>query len=295
MAELNDLRVFIETARLGSLTRAARHLGRTPAATSASLKRLESDLGVRLIERNTRSLRLTPEGILYRERVVPGLSLLDAAERALFEEREEIAGEVRLAAPVDLAHQWLSQVLAKFHEQHPRVHITLLVGDALQDLVSEPIDLAVRYGQLPNSALVARRLLDTRRVLVGAPQYFARMGRPTHPEELVSHNCLSYQSGGASHRRWSFRRRRETVVVEVSGNRTCNDGSLVREWTLEGLGLSYKSEFDVRSDLESGRLELALADWRGESTPLNLVFPSAGPRPLRVRKLVEFLNKYSTV
>jgi DNA-binding transcriptional LysR family regulator len=294
MAELNDLRVFIETARLGSLTRAARHLGRTPAATSASLKRLESDLGVRLVERNTRSLRLTPAGMLYRERVVPGLSLLDAAERALFEEREEIAGEVRLAAPVDLARQWLSPVLTKFHEQHPRVHVTLLVGDAVHDLVSEPIDLAIRYGQLPNSALVARRLLDTRRVLVGTPKYFARMGRPTHPEELVTHNCLTYQSGGAAHRRWSFRRRRETVVVEVSGNRTSNDGSLVREWTLEGLGLSYKSEFDVRRDLETGRLELALEDWRGESTPLNLVFPSVGPRPLRIRKLVEFLNKYLT-
>lgn len=269
----------------------SRHLGRTPAATSASLKRLESDLGVRLIERNTRSLRLTPEGALYRERIVPGLSLLDAAERALFEDRAEIAGEVRLTAPVDLARQWLPSVLTKFHERHPRVHITLLVGDALQDLVSEPIDLAIRYGQLPNSALVARRLLDTRRVVVGTPKYFARMGRPAHPEELVRHNCLTYFSGGISHRRWSFQRRRETVVVEVNGNRTSNDGSIVREWTLEGLGLSYKSEFDVRRDLQAGRLELALEDWRGESTPLHLVFPSAGPRPVRVRKLVEFLNK----
>jgi DNA-binding transcriptional LysR family regulator len=291
MPNLNDLRVFVEAARLGSLSAAARNLECSPAAASASLKRLEAELKVRLVERNTRSLRLTPEGILYRERVAPGLALLDEAQHAVHHDCADVSGEIRMTAPVDLARQWLRPLLNEFQLRHPQVRFTLLAADQVRDLVSEPLDLALRYGELPDSALVARRLADNRRLVVGSPAYFQRCGRPQHPQDLLQHNCVIYLSHGTAYRRWSFQRGDETVVVEVSGDRICNDGGLVREWVLDGVGLAYKSELDVRKDIEAGRLETAFSDWHGSSAPLNAVYPGTGPRPLRVRRLVEFLQE----
>jgi DNA-binding transcriptional LysR family regulator len=130
------------------------------------------------------------------------------------------------------------------------VRFTLLAGDTVRDLVSEPLDLALRYGELPDSALVARRLMANRRIVVGTPGYFEQHGRPKHPQDLLSHNCVIYLSQGRAYRHWLFQRRRETVVVEVSGDRVCNDGALVREWVLDGAGLAYKSELDVREDMK---------------------------------------------
>ncbi|WP_203141494.1 LysR family transcriptional regulator [Marinobacter mangrovi] len=291
MTNLGDLRLFVEAARLGSLSAAARNLERSPAAASASLKRLEAELGVRLVERNTRNLRLTPEGLLFRERVAPGLTLIDEARHSVSHDCAEISGEIRFTAPVDFARQWLRPLMDEFRGLHSQVRFILQAGDSMRDLVSEPLDLAIRYGELPDSALVARRLLDNRRIVVGSPDYFARHGRPSHPQDLAHHNCVTYFFGGSAYRRWSFRRGRDTVVVEVSGDCTSNDGSIVRDWALDGVGLAYKSELDVKADLLAGRLEPAFRDWRGDSVPLNAVYPGTGPRPVRVRQFVDFLRE----
>lgn len=291
MPNLNDLHLFVEAARLGSLSAAARHLERTPAAASASLKRLEEELKVRLVERNTRSLRLTPEGLLFRERLEPGLALLEDARQSVHRDCADVSGEIRLTAPVDFARQCLRPLMDEFQTRHPQVRFTLLAGDAVRDLVSEPLDLALRYGELPDSALVARRLLDNRRLVVGTPAYFEQHGRPRHPHDLPAHNCVIYMSRGRAYRRWSFQRGRETLVVEVNGDRISNDGALVRDWVLDGAGLAYKSELDVRRDLQAGRLEPAFKGWTGSSAPLNAVYPGGGPRPVRVRRFVEFLRE----
>ncbi|WP_193161885.1 LysR family transcriptional regulator [Microbulbifer hainanensis] len=291
MPNLNDLQLFVEAARLGSLSAAARQLERTPAVASAGLKRLEEELRVRLVERNTRSLRLTPEGLLFHERVKQALQLLDEAQHAIHNDCAEIIGEIRLTAPVDFARQWLRPLMDAFQADHPQVHFTLFAGDSLRDLVSEPLDLALRYGELPDSALVARRLINNRRLVVGSPDYFARCGRPRHPRDLAQHNCLVYLNRGIAYRRWPFQRRGESVVVEVNGDRVCNDGAIVRDWILDGAGLAYKSELDVRSDIAAGKLEPAFGDWQGSPAPLSAVYPGSGPRPIRVRKFVEFLRQ----
>ncbi|MCW8125836.1 LysR family transcriptional regulator [Microbulbifer halophilus] len=291
MPNLSDLQLFLEAARLGSLSAAARQLERTPATASASLKRLEEELNVRLVERNTRSLRLTPEGLLFRERVAPALALLEDARHSVHFDCADIGGEIRLTAPVDFARQWLRPLMDEFQRQHPQVRFSLLAGDTVRDLVSEPLDLALRYGELPDSALVARRLLDNRRLVVGTPEYFAKHGRPGHPHDLLAHNCVIYMSRGRAFRRWSFQRGRETLVVEVNGDRLCNDGALVRDWVLDGAGLAYKSELDVRKDIRTGRLEPAFRGWAGSPAPLNAVYPGGGPRPVRVRRFVEFLRE----
>lgn len=291
MSSLNDLRLFVEAARQGSLSAAARNLERTPAAASAALKRLEAELGVTLIERNTRHLRLTPEGQLYRERVAAGLALIDDAHHAVHYDCADISGEIRVTTPVDFAHQFLRPLMNEFQRLHPQVSFAMQVGDSLSDLVSEPLDVAIRYGELPDSALVARRLLENPRLVLGSPDYFERHGYPEHPNDLLNHNCVVYQSRGQAYRRWSFLRGGETVVVEVSGDRTCNDGALVREWLLDGVGLAYISELDSRADMAAGRLVPAFKGWQGDSVPISAVYPGTGPRPVRVKRFVEFLRQ----
>ncbi|BES70304.1 LysR family transcriptional regulator [Marinobacter nanhaiticus D15-8W] len=291
MSNLNDLRLFVEAARQGSLRAAARKLERTPAAASAALKRLEAELGVKLIERNTRHLRLTPEGQLYRERIAAGLALIDEARHAMHYDCAEISGEIRVTTPVDFAHQFLRPLMNEFQCLHPQVSFVTQVGDSLSDLVSEPLDVAIRYGELPDSALVARRLLENSRLVLGSPDYFERHGYPAHPNDLLNHNCLIYQSRGQAYRRWSFQRSGETVVVEVNGDRTCNDGAMVREWLLDGVGVAYISELDSRADLTAGRLVPAFKGWLGDSVPISAVYPGTGPRPVRVKRFVEFLEE----
>ncbi len=291
MPLLTDLQLFVQAVRLGSLSASARVLDKTPAAASASLKRLEAELGTRLLERNTRKLRLTPEGMVYHERVAAGLALLDEAQHSIHEDCCDFTGEIRITAPIDFARQWLRPLLNEFQTLHPKVRMVVQLEDMARDLVGEPLDLAIRYGQLPDSGMVARHLLDNRRIVVGTPDYFARHGRPTQPQDLTAHNCLTYFHKGSPYRRWSFARGNETQSVEVTGDRTSNDGSLVRSWVLDGVGLAFKSELDVKADLLTGRLENALPQWHGDSIPLNAVYPGTGLRPHRVKALVEFLRK----
>lgn len=291
MPLLTDLQVLTEAVRCGSLSAAARVLGRTPAAASASLKRLETELGTRLLERNTRKLRLTPEGARYHDCISAGLAMIQEASHSLHPTDGELSGDIRLTAPVDLARQWLSEQLDQFQARHPAVRIILQLEDSAQDLLAEPLDLAIRYGQLPDSALVARRLKDNHRVLVASPEYLKNRAPLTSPDDLIHHNCLTYFYQGSPYRRWRFSRAGQTQVVEVSGDRSSNDGSVVREWALAGHGLAYKSRMDVQHDLDEGRLVPALPGWRGDDLPLQAVYPGGGPRPQRVRALVEHLQQ----
>ncbi|WP_102794340.1 LysR family transcriptional regulator [Bowmanella denitrificans] len=289
MNRLDDLQMFVEAARQGSLSAAARLLGRTPAVASVSLKRLETQLRVKLVERNTRNLRLTPEGQLFHDKIAQGLSLLEDAQYVVHHDCAEIGGEIRLTASVDLARQWLIPLMDEFQSAHPQVYFTLLAGDVVRDLVSEPLDLALRYGELPDSALVARRLLDNRRVLVASRSYVDSHPPLQHPQDLLNHNCLIFQSQERAYRRWAFHQGSDAVVVEVKGDRVCNDGSFVREWALLGRGIAYKSHLDVYQDLQAGNLLQLLPDWLGDSAPLSAVYPGTGPRPPRVKRFVEFL------
>lgn len=288
---INDLWAFLETARLGSLSAAGRHLDRTPAAVSTGLRRLESSLGVRLMERNSRSCRLTPEGTLFRDRVVSALDLLDEAARLAQAERKELAGEIRVTAPADFARQYLRRTLDDFQQRHPGVRIRLRVTDELQDLLSEPLDFAIRYGELPDSNLVATPLAKNQRIPVASPGYIDRFGMPKDPQELLEHNCLVYARRGEAYTQWRFQRGKDISAVSVRGDRQASDGSIVREWALEGAGIAYKSELDVFNEIESGRLVRVLPDWRGETAPLNVLYPGRGPRPARVKRLVDFLKE----
>jgi len=286
---LEELRVLVETARGGTLTAASKVLDITPAAASAMLKRLEMRLGQRLFERTTRALRLTPAGETLLESASRALELLQEGESRLASQGGGLAGVVRLAAPSDFARSVLLPWLDEFLAAHPGVQVSLSVSDRVHDVVREPVDVALRYGALADSSLVARPLFATRRVLCAAPAYLQRHGTPQEPADLAKHNCLSFQLDGRRYLHWRFERHGQWTEMRVTGDRSADDAAIAHQWALAGAGLLYKSELDLVHDLASGALVRLLPDWGGEHYPLNAVLPGKGPMPARVRALLDFL------
>ncbi|MFP6561975.1 LysR family transcriptional regulator [Paraburkholderia sp. B3] len=272
MIRLEDLVIFISAVDHGSLSAAARQLDLTPAVASAGLKRLEAELGTRLIARSTRSLRLTPDGEGYLRYARNVIEQVEAGQNAVAHGRKTIGGTVSLSVPSDLGRNVLAVWLDEFQSQHPAVSLQVHPGDSVTDMFRAPIALAIRYGVPEDSTLVALPLVpENRRVLCASPDYFARHGRPGSPAALAQHNCLCYALSDTLHDRWTFSRNGEATVVNVRGDRSSDDGELVRRWALAGRGVAYKSRLDVLADLKAGRLEATLTDFEGESAPLHLV------------------------
>jgi len=285
-----DLQVLVQTARAGSITAAACALGVTPAAASAALKRVETQLGVRLFERSTRAMRLTPAGTTMLEYASRAFDLIAEGEAQVAEGNTELVGLVRLAAPSDLARSTLLPWLDEFLGQHPDVQLALGIGDRTLDLVRDQVDVALRYGELADSRLVARRMLLTQPVVVASPDYLARHPAPQSPLDLAQHNCLAYDRGGKPFLTWRFVKEGHWTEVRVSGNRTVDDASIARHWALSGAGILLKSPIEQAQDMAQGRLVRLLADWQTEEYPLNVLLPSGRFLPRRTRALVEFIS-----
>ncbi|MFD1557505.1 LysR family transcriptional regulator [Paraburkholderia silviterrae] len=291
MVKLEDLIIFILTADNGSLTAAARHLDLTPAMASVGLKRLEGELGTQLIARSTRSLRLTPDGERYLQYARTVIEQVEAGATALAHGRKMIGGVVSLSVPSDLGRNVLSRWLDEFQAEHPEVTLQIRLGDHVTDMYRSPIAVAIRYGVPEDSSLVALPLAaGNRRVLCASPDYIARHGRPAAPQDLEQHNCLRFALSDRTHDRWTFYKHGEPTVVKVHGNRSSDDGELVRRWALAGRGVAYKSRLDVQGDLTAGNLEAMLTEYEGEGAPLHLVCAHRTMLSPTVNALRDLLN-----
>ena len=287
---IGDLRVLVQTARGGTLTAAARALGITPAAASATLKRLESQLGTRLFERSTRAMRLTSQGQILLDYAVRAFELLDEGESQVDADRATLVGTVRVAAPSDLTRNVLLPLFDEFMVDHPGLQLQLSVGDRVLDVLRDEVDLAIRYGALADSRLVARTLAVARPICSASPEYLRHHPAPRTPQDLAHHNCITFDRGGRRHRAWRFCRDGQWTEVRVDGDRSADDASLAREWALAGNGIILKSEIDQRRDLDSGALVPLLTEWQTEPYPLHALLPSGRFVPNRVRALVDFLG-----
>ncbi len=286
---LGDLHVLVHTARGGTLTAAARALGMTPAAASATLKRLEAQLGTRLFERSTRAMRLTPQGQILLDYAVRAFELLDEGESQAAADRATLVGTVRVAAPSDLTRNLLLPLFDEFMAAHPGLQLQLSVADRVLDVMRDEVDVAIRYGTLADSRLVARTLAKSSPICSASPDYLRRHGTPKTPQELLQHNCITFDRGGRRHRAWRFCRDGQWTEVRVDGDRSVDDASLAREWAIAGMGVILKSEIDQRRDLDSGALVALLTEWQTEPYPLHALLPSGRFVPNRVRALVDFL------
>ncbi|GAB2190216.1 LysR substrate-binding domain-containing protein [Sessilibacter sp. MAH1] len=284
-----ELEVFVRVIELGGFSAAARACGMTPSAVSKLVARLEQRLGTRLINRSTRQLQLTAEGCAFYERGVRILADLEEAERCASEHTAP-RGRLRVNANVPFGHHFLLPLASEFLDRYPDVTLDITLTDDVIDILEQRTDVAVRTGPLKSSNLVARRLGGTRMVIVGAPNYLARCGIPTTPEELLAHNRL-----GANYVRaqpgWPLRYAGEDMVLPVTGNAQASDGEALRRLALAGLGLARLAAFQVREDIADGRLQPVLEDANpGDIEEIHAVYVGQGGHlPLRVRVFLDFL------
>jgi DNA-binding transcriptional LysR family regulator len=287
---VSDIAVFVACADSGRLSNAARSLGITLAVASAALKRLEAQLGTRLILRTTRSLRLSAEGERYLPHARAALDALSAGRLSLRRDDGALQGLVRITAPADFGRNRLAGWLDDFAQLHPQVQFQVTLDDAIADFFAAPVDLALRYGALTDSSLIALPLARLVRVACAAPAYVARRGAPEHPQELAAHETLCYMRQHRAADRWTFQRGDEVAEVTVTPRWTFNDAEMVRRWALRGRGIAYRIWADVAEDVAAGRLQRVLPQWIGEAVPLSLVYTERRLSPV-LRTLIDFLSE----
>ena len=279
MKNFQDLRIFIETARLGSLSACARHLDLSPAVVSAAVKRLEAEIETVLFVRSTRRLRLTSKGEQYLKHCRDAVAILDNAYAGLHDNDAELTGTIRLSASSDLGRNLILPWLDDFIDIHPKVTVQLHMSDSYVDLYGQQIDLALRYGAPKDSSLVALPIvLNNRPILCASKEYLNKIdkdiGIPKMPEDLSHHNCLRLGHDEKYLSEWTFEKAGKTKRVAVDGNRRSKDGDVVRRWAVAGKGIALKSQLDIAGDLKAGRLvEVELNGWQVANYPLYLICP----------------------
>ncbi|SFK83715.1 LysR family transcriptional regulator [Lysobacter sp. cf310] len=290
MDRVGDLALFLRVLDLGSISAAARSLDLSVAVASQRLKRLERDLGVRLLHRTTRQLHATPEGAALAEQGRALVEDLEALTGGLRQAATDVAGTLRLTASASFGRQYLSPLLPEFLALHPRVKVSVNLNDQLLDLVSSGFDLAIRIGALEDSSLVARKLAPNRRVICASPDYVRRHGMPNSPEELARHECLMLVGSQGRQDLWRLHDRAgREVAVRVSGRFESNLGELLRDAAVAGLGIAVHSTWHVNEDLRAKRLVPVMPDYGVAESGIYAVMPQRRLIPPRVRAFTDFL------
>nr|WP_315598438.1 LysR family transcriptional regulator [uncultured Cupriavidus sp.] len=283
--DLLDIAVFVRAAALGNLSAAARDLALSTSTASARLQRLEDQLGTRLLHRTTRRLSLTGDGERFLEHAEQLLITSEAAAQSVGRGAEAPHGQLRVTAPASFGRQHVSPALPAFLAAYPGITLDLRLTDQVIGLVDGGIDVALRMGVLPDSTLVARPLAPSHRVICASPDYLARHGTPRHPEDLRRHNCLVL----GDQTNWRFDTPLGETAVTVHGNLRADNGEVIRDAILAGMGIALKSTWDVASHLRRGELITVLDEYPVlPAVSIWAVYPSRHLVPAKTRAFVDF-------
>ena len=288
---MNELKVFVRVVELRNISAAARSLNLSPAAASHRILQLEARIGARLLNRTTRNLQPTEEGYIFYEHALDVLSAVERAESSIASVGGMPSGSLRMTAPVGFGRRILAPLVAEFNELYPRVQIRLRLSDHLIDLMAEAMDVAIRMANPTDSSFIVRRLADCPRILCAAPAYIEKHGAPTTSADLPKHNCLMLRFPGSLQSRWTLHDPTGPVVINVTGNIDADDGDVLTEWALQGLGIAMKPYWEVADHLRAGRLVEVLPANRPQSVALVALFPHRQLVSAKVRTFVEFLKQ----
>jgi len=293
MDRIDDILLFIKLLDTGSISAAARSLDLSIAVASQRIKRLERDLGVRLLHRTTRQLHATPEGTLLAEQGRTLIEDLDALTSNLRDASHGVSGTLRVTMSATFGRLYVSPLLPQFLERHPAIKVSVHLTDQMVDLIGSGLDLAIRIGQLTDSNLVARRIASNRRVLCASPAYLKKYGTPRHPGELAQHACLVQFGGQGRHDSWELRDSQgETHTVRVDGRVETNFGELLRDAAVAGMGIATHSLWHIHDDLRAGRLRTVMPDYTLPDSGIHAVTPQRRLVPQRVTAFVDFLVEH---
>ncbi|AKQ68216.1 Transcriptional regulator, LysR family [Myxococcus hansupus] len=286
--DFNALHVFAKVVQSGSFTGAARVLEMPKSTVSQRVSELEKRLGIRLLQRTTRTLSLTDAGRLYYERCVRIFADVEDADRAVTDLQETPRGLLRVTVPA--SSQFLGPVLADFLGRHGGVQLDVVCTDRFVDLVEESFDVAIRAGALSDSTLIARNLGMIRFLLVASPRYLKKRGHPRSPDGLAKHNCLIFRVGPHP-RVWRLTQGDETREVNVTSALSVNDLDMLHDGVIGGLGVAMLPAHLCVDDLRAGRLEQVLPDWEVPAVPIQAVYPSGRHLSPKVKALLDYLQR----
>jgi DNA-binding transcriptional LysR family regulator len=290
MDKLKQIESFVAVAQRGSLTAAAQAEGVATAVVSRRLDGLEERLGVKLLARTTRRVSLTHEGSAFLEDCQRLLADWASAEASVSAGGVKASGHLRITAPAGFGRRHVAPLVPLFLAEHPDVSVSLNLSDRVVDIVNEGVDCAVRVGDLQDSSLVGVRLADNRRLCVAAPAYLRRAGAPQTPADLARHACLTLSSEASQPRGWAFTVDGQTSHLRLAGRLDCTDGLVLHDWCLAGLGVAWRSAWEVGADVAAGRLVSVLDEFAAPPNGIYAVFPHARHLALRVRLWIDFLK-----
>jgi len=297
---IKDMKLFVRIVHSNGLAAAGRELGMTPSNVTMRIKNLEKHYQVKLLKRTTRSISLTDEGREFYNECLQILENIDQLENKLKSGQEKITGSLKVTATSDLGRQHIAPLLNQFASLHPEVSVHLNLNDAVSNLAEDNLDLAIRYGVSFDSQLIAKKLATNYRVLCASPEYIKQRGSPKDYTELVEHSCLTMMQARTHLTSWYFQTPQGEKLIRINPSRSSDDGAMIRQWAVEGAGIALKSIWDIKNDLETGRL-VSLFDelkpnYQSKSLAINTdlyaVYADRKYLPKRTRELIKYTQEY---
>lgn len=291
----SDPGFFATLVSAGSLSAAAREMGISTAAVSRHLSQMEARIGMALINRTTRRMGLTPEGEVYLDFARKMQSDMDELENRLSGASAEPQGLVRVNATLGFGRSHIAPLISAFCKRHPKVDVQLQLSVNPPPTTDDSYDVCFRFGTPPDSRSIARFMAPNRRILVAAPAYIKRHGKPKSPEDLIRHNCIGIRQGDEAYGLWRFTPTTgrgasgRTISVKVRGNLTTNDGGVAVAWALDGHGILLRAEWDVRDYVKSQRLLELLPGYVSPDADIYAIYAERHRTSLRVKALVDFV------
>ncbi|TXH67689.1 MAG: LysR family transcriptional regulator [Thiothrix sp.] len=282
---LNDMALFVEVAKVMSFRQAAEKAGVPSSTLSRRISALEKAIGLRLLHRTTRKIELTEAGQIYYQRCRRIVEEARLAHDQLTAMLEQPSGVIRASLPVDFATQFLTPLFAEFTTVYPQIRFELDLTPRTVDLVTEPFDIAIRIGRLPDSQLIARQLTQFNARLYASPNYLARSGTPATPQDLVQHECIDFPKSGT----WTLHSQAATLEIAVQGRFVANSVDMIRRLALLDQGIVFLPAAVVVKDVAQGKLQPLLPDWQGSSVPV-YALTETRLLPAKTQRFIEFLQ-----
>lgn len=299
MTKIDDMALFVQVVKAGGLAAAGRKLGLSPASMTARVNKIEQRYGTQLLTRNTRNIALTEAGERFFSGSLRVIEEVEKTENMLQESQKGLRGHLRISATSDFGRQYVAPALAEFTDLNPEVKPHLMLSEDVINIINESVDIAFRFGNLPDSNLISRPLLQNRRVLCASPDYIKLNGLPQHPQDLLHHRCLILERSGQSLNEWFFEMDFERFSIKVKPHLSCSDGEVIKRWAVQGHGIAFKSLIDIRKDLSNNKLVLILDEYiRGFSHRDNhaigvqAIYPSKQYLPRQVKAFLSFFETW---
>jgi LysR family transcriptional activator of dmlA len=285
----SEMAFFSLLVRAGTLSAAAREMNVTTAGVSKRLSQMEARLGARLLHRTTRRIGLTAEGEMYLENARRILADIEDMEQMILSAGSAPKGLLRVNATLGFGRSHIAPLISAFHKRYPDVDVQLQLTVNPPSLIEDACDVWIRFGEPPDTRVIARRIAANRRLICASPAYLEQHGTPRVPNDLAQHSCIGIRQGEEGYGIWHLKSGQKSETVKVRGSLSTNDGEIAVNWALEGHGLIMRAEWDVAKYLQSGRLRQVLPNWATPPADIYAVYPYQLQTAARVRSFVDFV------